>query len=256
MMSRKKIWIFLCFTMTLACRSELAEPLDDSIYGYEYYPLEVGKFRIYEVDSIQFDLGSNDLPIQDSARYYVREEIVEKFVDQTDEDIYRLERYRSVSPEGPWSIQDVITQSRSTNQSFYTENNLRLINLTFPVEKGTRWDGSAFIKDDIIVFIRGEALEMFKGWEYEVLSVDSTETVGDNTYDAVATIQQADSDNIIELRYAQEKYAKGIGLVRRERRILDSYCKYIGTNENCFGKPWRDIAGRGFILRETLVDHN
>ncbi len=97
---------------------------------------------------------------------------------------------------------------------------------------------------------------MFKGWDYEILSVDSSEVIGDINHDQVVTIQQANNDNVIELRYSQEKYAKGVGLVYRQREIMDSYCKYIGTNELCIGLDWREKAGRGFIMRETLIAHN
>ncbi len=247
--------LFVCVLWS-GCKQEFAEPLDDAIYGYEYYPLQVGKFRVYMVDSIQFDVGAGDLPIQDSATFYVREEVVELFQDLNGLDVYRIERFRSSDPGGPWTIQDVVTQSRTTNQAYYSENNLRLINLVFPVERGVRWDGNAFIKDDIVVFIRGESIEMFKGWEYQIRSVDSTETIGDLTFDQVATIQQADNNNAIEYRFSLEKYAKGVGLVYRQREIMDSYCKYIGTNEPCFGLTWREKAGRGFIMRETLIAHN
>lgn len=240
----------------IGCKDELLQPLDESIYGYEYYPLEVGKFRIYRVDSIQFDVGANDLPIQDSSTFYVRDDVVEIFQDATGADVYRIERYRSADPGGPWSIQDVVTQSRTTNQAYYTENNIRQINLVFPMRQGERWDGNAFIKDDINVFIRGEAIEMYKGWDYEVLSVDNSESLGDIAFENVATVQQADNDNEIEFRFSREKYAKNIGLIFRHREIMDSYCKYIGTNESCVGKAWREKAGRGFIMREILIAHN
>ncbi len=242
--------------LMIACRDELSSPVEESIYGYGYFPLEVGLERIYRLDSIQYDLGRNDLPVDDSSTFYLREVVVEQLLDHTGMSVYRIERFRSDDPDGPWEIFDVATQSRSTNQAFYTENNLRLINLVFPVEAGKKWDGNAFIKDDITVIIRGESIEMFKGWDYQMVAVDSTEQVGEIMFDEVLTVQQAASENAIERRYSFEKYAKGVGLVFRHREILDSYCKYIGTNEPCINKDWRAKAGRGFILRQTLVSHN
>ena len=253
----RNFWTFLLLTICfVSCKDELAAPIDESVYGYEYLPLEMGKFRIYQVDSIQFDIGASDLPIQDSSTFYVREEVVEIFTDETGIDVYRIERYRSEDPGGPWFVQDVITQSRTVNQAYYSENNVRLINLVFPVQEGVRWDGNAFIKEDINVFIRGEAIEMYKGWDYEILSVDVPETLGSIMFEHVATVQQADNNNEIEYRFSREKYARGVGLIFRHREILDSYCKYIGTNEACFGKAWREKAGRGFIMREMLIAHN
>jgi hypothetical protein len=106
------------------------------------------------------------------------------------------------------------------------------------------------------VFVRGESIQMFGNWVYSIVSVDLAETIGGNAYQEVVTIQQADVENAIERRFSQEKYAKDIGLVYREREILDSYCKYTGDLGPCIGKTWFEKAGRGFRTVEILVEHN
>ena len=251
-----RILAYFILLVVCSCTDEVHDPIDAGIYGYEYYPLEVGTSRTYKIDSIQFDVGAGNLPTQDSSTFYLREDVVELIEDLEGKDVYRVERYRAESPQGPWSIFDVITQSRTINQAFYTENNVRLINLVFPIRKGVRWKGDAFVKDRLIVFIQGESLEMYKGWDFRVLSADSSEILVGQEYQEVATIQQADSDNPIERRYSLEKYAKGIGLVFRERQIVDSYCKQLGVLDQCLGKEWIEKAGRGFFTREVLIDHN
>lgn len=248
-------WMLVLCTV-VACSSELEDSIDQAIYGYDYFPLELGRYRVYEVDSLQYDLGASNLPVVDSSRFYIREEMVEVFTNQLGETIYRIERYRANTLGDPWQIVDVTTESRSVNQAYHGENNLRFINLVFPVETGLEWDGTAFIPEDLIIYVRGEAIEMFKSWSYKILSSGETETIGGFTYEEVATVQQADNDNAIEFRFGVEKYAKGIGLVYKERQIYDSYCKYIGQTEPCIGKAWHEIAGRGFLTRETLIDHN
>jgi hypothetical protein len=67
----------------------------------------------------------------------------------------------------------------------------------------------------------------------------------------VVTVQNADSENLIELRLAHEKYARGVGLVYRELWILDTQCI-----EDCIGMTWEQKAEKGFILKQTLIDHN
>jgi hypothetical protein len=249
-------WIIIGIGLwLLSCKSELLETVDPSIYGYEYYPLEVGKQWIYEVDSIQFDIGNNNLPVSDSVRFYIKEEIKELLKDQLGQDLYRIERYRSQNPDGPWANLDVVTASKSTNQAFRTENNLRIINLVFPLEDRIRWDGLAYVAEDVIIFVKGEKLELFKGWEFQVSDFAASENIGSVAYQDIVTVQQADEDSVIELRYSIEKYAKGIGLVYRERRILDSYCKYIGETTPCQDKTWREKAGRGYITKEILIDY-
>jgi len=256
MIKKHSLFLWILIASALGCNSSLEDPVDAASYGYDYYPLIVGQYRIYQVDSMQFDIGTGDLPVRDSATFYLREEVKEVWQDPTGGDLYRIERYRSDHPDGPWEIWDVVTRSRTTNQGYYTENNIRLINLIFPLTPGIRWNGTSFIDDRILVLVRGESIEMYKDWDFEVLEVGSKESIGDLSFPEVATIRQVDSENIIEKRYSLEKYAKGVGLVFREREIVDSYCKYQGINDSCIGKNWIEKAGRGFFSRETLIAHN
>ncbi|MBX2816201.1 MAG: hypothetical protein KTR24_09390 [Saprospiraceae bacterium] len=240
-------------TLILQSCSEQEDPIPESLYGYEYFPLELGQSRTYQVDSIQFDIGSNGAPIQDSSRFYLREDFVEVFENQLGEQIYRIERYRAPDLDGPWVVWDVTTESRTVNQAFRTENNIRYINLVFPAKEGTRWDGNAFVDEDRIVLVRGSSLQMFRNWSYEITSSDVPEEIGPLTYPEVMTVQQAADTNLIEIRYSLEKYAKGVGRVYHEQWILDSFCKYTGMPEPCIGVPWRRKAGRGFIIRSVRV---
>lgn len=164
------IWFLAFVSVLVSCQDDVEDPINEEIYGYEYFPLEVGKYRTYQVDSIQFDIGSDGLPVSDSSRFYLREEIIESFEDQTGKAIYRIERYRADQLGDPWVIVDVINESREVNQGYRQENNLRFINLVFPLREGTDWDGNAFIPDDMILFIRGESIEFFKNWESYFLS--------------------------------------------------------------------------------------
>ncbi|MBK8506411.1 MAG: hypothetical protein IPL46_31955 [Saprospiraceae bacterium] len=254
-MNRFFIFLFVPL-LGLNCSDELEAPIDEDSYGYSYYPLKVGQTRIYRIDSLQFDIGLGGLPIHDSTTFYLKEEIKELSIDLEGNDLYRVERSRSDKQTGPYTAFDVMTRSRSTNQGYSTENNIRLINLIFPVEKNKIWKGTSFINDQIIVFVRGESIEMFKGWEFEVLEEGVSEQIGDKSYSEIATVRQADTDNPFEKRYSIEKYAKEIGLVYRERQIVDSNCKYLGDNAACVGLEWIEKAGRGFFTREILVDHN
>lgn len=250
------IFLIILSTLLLQCKNEVVEPFDDAVFGYDYYPLEVNKYRIYQIDSIQFDLGDGDLPVFDSTRFFLREDTREVFDDLEGNELFRIERSRSESLDGPWVPYDVITRSRTGNQAYSTENNIRLVSLSFPVRKESTWNGTAYVNDRISILIKGESIEMYRGWDFKVLEEGVSENIGNFVFDEVATIQQADSENPFEKRYSLEKYAKGIGMVFRERQIVDSYCKYRGDNAECVGLEWIDKSGRGFFTREILVDHN
>src|SRR5690606_24012329 len=109
----------------------------------------------------------------------------------------------------------------TSNGIEWIEENLRFIKMVFPLREGVEWNGNKHIDVTTIIPIAGESVEVFKSWSYEALSVGETEIIGDFVFDEVATLSQADSENLIELRYSQEKYAKNIGLVYREMKILE-----------------------------------
>jgi len=242
--------------ISIQCTNNLEQPIGNDAFGYAYYPLEVGKYRIYQIDSLQFDIGVGNLPVYDSTTYFLREVTVEVIPDLEDEPLYRIERSRSVSKNGPWTPVDVITRQRSANQAYSTENNIRLINLVFPLKENISWDGISYINDQVLIFIRGESIEMYKGWEFQTLQVGASEQIGDHLFNEIATVQQSDAENPFEKRLSLEKYAKGVGLVFRERQIVDSYCKYLGDNAQCIGLTWKEKSGRGFFTKEVLVDFN
>ncbi|MCB0687642.1 MAG: hypothetical protein KDC53_14000 [Saprospiraceae bacterium] len=251
-------WLFLIFLslMLAECKDGLEDPLSDTQLGYEYYPLEVGKYRIYQVDSIQFDLGMGDLPVSDTSRFFLRENTVEIIPDLEGHDRYRIERSRSADPEGPWAPLDVITRDRNERQAGSTENNIRLINLVFPPTKDLSWNGTSYINDQITVFVKGETIEMYRDWDFRILSVDVNEQIGQYNFEDVVTVQQSDSENPFEKRYSIEKFAKGVGLIFKEQQIVDSYCKYVGDNAHCVGLDWNLKSGRGYFLTFHLVDYN
>ena len=236
--------------------TEFEDPINVTTYGYDYYPLVNGDTRIYQVDSIQFDLDERGIPTFDSSRYFIKEALLERIENDLGESVYRLERYRAESLGEPWIVDGVLTMSRNDRQAFYREDNLRFINLVFPITEGVTWDGNAHIRADMNVFVRGESIQMFSNWVYSIVSVGLPETIGGIIYPEVVTVQQADLENAIERRFSQEKYAKDIGLVYREREIFDSYCKYSGDLGPCIGKTWFEKAGRGFRTVETLIEHN
>jgi len=242
--------------LLIGCDKRFDDPVPQESYGYDYYPLQTGKYFVFSVDSIQFDLLDRGIPISDTGSFFIKEEITDSYSDAEENTIFRVERYRSENQNGPWTPLEVISLWRNNRQMYRIENNLKIIPIVFPIQVGSQWDGLAFIPDGIQVSIKGESVEFYKDWSFEILSLDQNESIGGAIYPETVTVQHADSENLIELRFALEKYAKGIGLVYREYRILDTYCKYEGDNAPCQGVAWSEKAGRGFILIQMLVEHN
>lgn len=227
-----------------ACKNTIEQI--DIEQGYDYFPLQLGKTMVYEVDSINYYNGQ----LQDSTRTYIREEITEVLQDGNNQDFYKIERSIRDDINNPWRIVDVWLGSRDGNKAYRTEENLRFIKLVFPLRMSSTWDHNAFIDEDMFVKIEGgETIQLFRNWESSVKTLEGTKTINGEDFTDVAVVVHADDENVIERRYVEEQYAKGVGLIYREMMILD-------TQRTSSDAAWAEKAEEGFILRQRLIQQN
>lgn len=290
----KFIFIFCGFALVLsACKTEEDPYFPDS--GEDYFPLEIGKYWIYAVDSTVFDPTGGDTMVFFSQTF-VKDEILDTLSDNLGNTLFRTERSERKSETETWQTKKVFTQSIQNNQAIRTEDNLRFIKLAFPLRRNNTWDGLVhFDAENLIATVAGESIQPFKNWgDFRLLEVGEADTVGTFIFDEVTTLREADDETLIELRFSREKYARGVGLVHKEMRILDtqkcqeecqpfeaalnnciSDCLQMGTDsiqcvsqcaqaeidltfcqEECNGLPWEEKAQKGFIFTQTLLEHN
>ncbi len=238
-----------------SCTTEKFEPVNID-YGYEYFPLNTGAYWIYEVDSIIYDpaLGGTDV---DTIRSFLKEEITGTLTDNTGQLVYRVEQTTRRSHDDPWQIQKAIVLSSDESRAFRIEDNLRFVKLVFPLKTNQRWDGHVFFDPSTKFSVAGESLELFKDWNYQVVAVGIETHLGNQSFDEVAVISMADSENLIERRLAVEHYAKGVGLVYRELTILDTQCTVCChlNYAQCQSLPWNEKAEKGFQLQQRLIEY-
>ncbi len=214
-----------------------------------YFPLAIGKYILYEVDSTIYD-PTGGAHVR-TSRTLMKEEIVDTLRDNTGNLLYKTERSIRAAEGLPWQVVKVFTASIQGAQAIVTEDNLRFIKMVFPLRRNNSWNGNVYFSPNLIVRVAGESLEMFKDWTYKVEEKDQPLSAGSFTFAEVATIREADSENLIELRRSKSQYAKGIGLIYRELWILDTQCI-----EACQGQTWEEKAEKGFILKQTILEHN
>jgi len=232
-----------------SCGSNVVEePIE---FGYDYFPLEIGKYLEYDVDSTLYDIGSSNVIVYNNS-IQVREEVTDSFPDNEGRIIYRIDRFERKDETEEWRIKDVWTATVTDRQAERVEENLRFIKLVFPVSENTNpWNGNKYIDENLVIPIAGESVFVFKNWLYEYREIDGSLSVGTYNFDDVVTVYQADEENFIELRRSYEQYAKGIGLIYREILILDTQC--IAP---CMDDTWEEKAEKGFIVRQTIREYN
>ncbi len=215
----------------------------------DYYPLQVGKYITYDLDSTVFiNFGQRDTVI----KYQVQDRVDAQINDNTGQVAYRIIRFIRRNENEQWAPNNTFMAVPKENSIEYTENNLRFIKLKLPVSDGYSWKGNSYI--DTYSF--SSQVRYLDGWEYTYDSVNAPLTLGNITVDS--TIKVAQMDEFLgedpklpgaiygEKNYSVEKYAKGIGLVFKEF----IHWEYNGV------QPGSNAYYVGYGIRLSMTDHN
>jgi len=243
-MNFKFILLLISIVALSSCGNEIEE-FDQSVFGYEYFPIVKGKYRIYKSDSIIYTGGGTRI---DTFSAYIKEEVGEKFMDLEGNSVFKLDRYFKRNLSDNWTKTNTWTSYLGQTKAVTVEENLKFVKLVFPPTKGKSWNGNIFLDTDIRVDVSGEPIQIFRNWNHRVEDTDFSITLANHSFDVLA-IRLVDASTIIDRRYVYEYYAKGIGLVKKEMIILDG----DGTGINL---PWEQKAKKGFIHNLSLIEHN
>jgi hypothetical protein len=217
--------------------------------GSAYYPLTVGKYKIYQIDSILYDTTSAGVVKVDSFRLFQKEVVTDTFLTSSKKVVYTIDRYERRNTSAPWVLRDVIGVEKTENQLIREDKGLRFVKMVFPVRRRQSWNSLLYIDPELRVKVAGEDIAVFKNWDALTLELNKAETIAGKKYAKVMTIKYADEENKIELRRVTEKYVRDTGLVFNESFILDTQA--ASSTEN-----WRKKAQRGFIFRQILIENN
>ncbi len=175
--------------------------------GYTYFPNQVGRYIVYNVDSFYYDDFNKKT---DTFKFQLKEKIQSVFTDNENRPTIRLERYiKNYSTSIPynamtWILKNVWTENRTLTTAEKVEENLRYIKLVFPVNENQKWNGN----------IQNTLPE----WNYEYDFFDLPRTIGGIYFDSVLQVNQYDDklSNLVEHKYYIEKYARNVGLIYKQ----------------------------------------
>ena len=203
----KNNFITLCFLFSLvffSCKKDekTVVPIN---YGYNYAGLTVGKYVIYDVDSIFYNVPFG---VVANYKFQLKEIIDSKYIDAQGNEAYKIIRYKKDTTVSPNWVHQVVWNATINNSNFQkVEDNVRFVKLTFPIKISKKWNGNS--------------MNTLSSWEYEYTSTHQPETIGSTALDSVTTVTQFDDKNeiLIQRQFYEEKYAANIGLV--SKRIID-----------------------------------
>jgi hypothetical protein len=221
-----------------------------------YLPLEVGRYAIYQLDSLNFYFYGQ---LDTLSRYLAKDSVENSYVDNQGRTVWTVVRYLSPA-SGPtvWTPSETKSVTPTAQSIEEVENNLRFIKLANPMKDSFTWNGNSYLPNnpyqDYFSYSTFTNIGL-NAWTYTYLNVDQPFTAGGIGYDSTLTVlQYQDSTNVPIVddtlfgskTYWTETYAKHIGLVFRYSALWE----YQPRTKNSSGYKI------GFEITETLLDHN
>ena len=191
--------------------------------GYDYFPLETGRYVIYDVNEDYYSLTATT-PVQ--RAYQVKEVVGTAYADVTGRQAYRLLRYRRSAGNQPWQADSVWSARLVDEEAIRTENGLDFVKLRFPVSDRLRWNGN-----------RHNAVG---GDEYEIRNSGQPYRVSDKEFSETVTVVAQQDSTLLSQDKRLEVYARQVGLIYKQRIQL----QYCASTPACIGNYQIDYGIR------------
>jgi hypothetical protein len=207
--------LLLLFIGFDSCKRKVI-PAEQIATGEDYFPLELGHYVEYEVDSFLY----NDFNLRiDTFHYEIRDEVSDTFYDSENRLSHIITRYKRYESSEPWSEELTYYVTKNSYRTELVENNLRFIKLVFPIRDNMKWYGNSYIPTQLSEF------QWMSNWYYTYDRISLPFTNGKLIFQDAVVVNQNDYANgnpdtapndYASKIFSREAYAKQIGLVYRE----------------------------------------
>jgi hypothetical protein len=231
MIMRRVLLLILFSAGLMSCRKESENPVPD--LGLDYYPIAVGDYRIYRLDSLFFNDFTSKV---DTFQFEVKEVVSEEYTDGSDKQRFRIERYYRKRNTEPWAIADVWSAYRSTQHAVQNEENLEIVKLSFPVRKGRSWNRNMFNASE--------------SQECNYTFLDSSVSRSGLSFEKSLRITLPGDSNLIFRKFSFEEYAKGVGMTYKRFVSVEDRDSVID-----FSKPFNARVDFGYDVTYTLIEY-
>jgi hypothetical protein len=215
---RRGLGFFLIFSLSIFSCSEDEPVMPDM--GFDYYPLQVGNYSIYQVQESKIN-GS----LKTNLSYELRVLVTDSAVSEQGVVTYFLVREKRTNSSGKWESLDTWSTKVINNSVIQNEGNVLFVKLIFPPSLNLKWNGNQYnnVKVDENPFnvslpYDGNILTDSNSDQYFISAQNvpvtlSTGFEADNTLTVVHNNYQ---DDVVGKDQRNEIYARGVGLIYKE----------------------------------------
>lgn len=247
---RKALLLLVVMAGFMASCDRNKEEVDPALMGYDYYPLEVGDYRIYKVTDIRFQHN-----VGDTTRYQLMERVDTTFFDQTNALNYKIIRSVRPNENSFWVEDSVFVVSKTKTMLTLTKDNTKHVKLVFPVKEGKSWLGDAYNKNTAVSYtpVGSRRSEYYLSKEsYTYLSPGEPITINGTAYpNSVIVVQGTPTESWIGFDDRKEVYVKDVGMVYRQYvRVI--YCNDMDSEDCDYAIGYKL---QGHERYEELISH-
>ena len=189
-----------------SCKEETEEAVD---MGYDYFPVAIGFYQIYKVDSIVYDDFSDKI---DTFNYEVKMIVEEQINNDDNLRKFRWKKYtKTDTTDWKFSNNYAIDFNISNLQTVVEDT--RYMNLVFPVSVGNSWNYNAMNTND-------KLSSLYTDIEFDKI------VLGENYTNCVEIVYQ-DEVNLIQEFVHTQTYSKNVGMIHRKDVYIEE--KSTGT---------------------------
>lgn len=223
----------------------------------DYYPLEVGKYFVYKVDSSLYVRFGQ---VKEIHTNIIKDIVDASITDNLGRPSFRMRRLiRSKTDTSSWSEHSTYFVTPLAQSVELIEDNLRFIKLQLPIQDYFSWNGNRYLPDEAYpqFGFNSTAHSRLDSWEYNYENVNGSDTINGRGFSNTITVTcsiadstgfpPADINGPAFKTIWEEKYAKGVGLISR----LISLEEFQPRSSN-----YPSGYYSGFGLKQTLVEHN
>jgi hypothetical protein len=206
-------------------------------YNYNYFPLEVGMWTIFDVTEITIDLivGLNDTQIYQQMNYITQQLDVDgqysKHVILTSE---------RKNDDSKWEVKYASLIERQTDKLLITYNNNPVVAHTYPLKIKKTWDSNI--------------LNTSSSQYYKVDDIQLDKYIGTLFLDTVLSVTHKSDSSLIHLEYEKTKYAPNIGLVYCISESIQSQ-NFNQSFDIDINKPIRERIIIGKIIEKKIFSY-
>ena len=247
---RKVFFFLITISVVFFSSCKKSTEVFDTAPLSDYYPLTIGKYITYNLDSTV--VYQNFGQTQTVSSYQVKLVVDALVADNLGRPAYRIIRYIRKTPANAWAPDNTFMAVNTGTSMEFIENNFRLLKMKAPIHEGNTWKGHTYID----TYSLNSTVKYLDDWDYTWDSLNYPARVGALTIDS--TVKVAQRNEIIgnpsnpgsysEVNIGEEKYAKGIGLIYRKFLHME-YQPPVPGHPGAY-------ADGSYGVTMTMIDHN